>query len=127
MINKLSQTLSMKNSFINKLVLSYEKKIHTLNDLETGVKDNQMNTVKVVKAKSNLPKTFSSWLDYWEQKSGQRTNLCIEKLCTCNEVVGVHVEVPNSNETFVVPLCIKHSKTKSELEIVKAYELIPIK
>ncbi len=57
------------------------------------------------------PFGYSSWIDYWEKKTGQKAGKC--HYCGCNNAAndGGHVQLKNhSNDAwYIVPLCHYHN------------------
>lgn len=53
-----------------------------------------------------VPPGYSSWLDYWERKSGQRAGFCHKNGCLNQATDGAHVQLVNGgDEWYIVPLC----------------------
>lgn len=65
--------------------------------------------VKNVVGSSRFPKPsgYSSWLAYWEAKSGQRAYYCSADGCTRTDLIGAHVQKAYSDDKswYIVPLC----------------------
>ena len=56
--------------------------------------------------KSSVPPGYSSWLDYWEKKTGIKTGFCHRSGCFQTATDGAHVQIVNGgNEWYIVPLC----------------------
>lgn len=54
----------------------------------------------------STPAGYSSWLDYWEKKTGQKANLCHRIDCYSKATDGAHVQIVNGgDEWYIVPLC----------------------
>ena len=52
------------------------------------------------------PIGYSSWLDYWEKKTGRKSGLCHERSCLGRATDGAHVQIVNDgDEWYIVPLC----------------------
>lgn len=52
------------------------------------------------------PAGYSSWLDYWEKKSGRRAGICHRDGCMSMATDGAHVQlVSGGDEWYIVPLC----------------------
>ena len=52
------------------------------------------------------PAGYSSWLDYWEKKTGRKAGYCHERNCFGKATDGAHVQIVNgSDEWYIVPLC----------------------
>ncbi len=55
----------------------------------------------------DLPSGYSSWKDYWEDKTKRRFSDCSCVECTRNATDGGHVRPLNGSDTYIVPLCEK--------------------
>lgn len=67
-----------------------------------------------------LPKNYSSWLGFWEQKSGKIASKC--SACGSNKIeniIGAHVynSSYNNSTEYIVPLCKSCNKKQGELVI----------
>ena len=52
------------------------------------------------------PAGYSSWLDYWEKKTGLKADTCHRVDCYRTATDGAHVQLVNGdNEWYIVPLC----------------------
>jgi hypothetical protein len=53
------------------------------------------------------PAGYSSWLEYWEDKTGQTANYCSADNCCGTDLVGAHVQKAYSDDKswYIVPLC----------------------
>ena len=52
------------------------------------------------------PAGYSSWLDYWEKKTGLEAGTCHRGDCYRTATDGAHVQLVNGgNEWYIVPLC----------------------
>ena len=52
------------------------------------------------------PSGYSSWLDYWEKKTGLKASFCRRSGCLNSATDGAHVQlVSGGNEWYIVPLC----------------------
>ena len=62
----------------------------------------------------------------WEQQSGQKTNLCIEKLCTNQHIEGVIVISlePNMPGHYIAPLCPTHRDSSREILLDRSFKLV---
>lgn len=60
-----------------------------------------------------LPSGYSSWKDFWEQKSGLNANYCHRVWCSANtNIVGAHVQVEGFGYSwYIVPLCQSDNKS----------------
>ena len=55
---------------------------------------------------SPAPPGYSSWLDYWEKKTGKKAGICHRDRCYRAATDGAHVQIVNGgNEWYIVPLC----------------------
>ena len=53
-----------------------------------------------------VPAGYSSWLDYWEKKTGLKANVCLRNMCYGKATDGAHVQlVYGGDEWYIVPLC----------------------
>ena len=53
------------------------------------------------------PYGYSSWLEYWKDKSGKSVSLCSADCCWGTDLVGAHVQKAYSEDKswYIVPLC----------------------
>ena len=52
------------------------------------------------------PAGYSSWLDYWEKRSGRKASFCHRNGCMSLATDGAHVQlVSGGDEWYIVPLC----------------------
>ncbi len=84
--------------------------------------------VKNLNGTSNnrVPCGYTSWLDFWEKKSGKKARECA--CCYKNAEVGAHVQKANSDDRswYIVPLCC-HCNCISSSEEFTVYDiLIPV-
>lgn len=61
---------------------------------------------------------------FWQQKTGQKTNLCCEKLCTSDNIEGTLVHCYKENKNYLIPLCLEHKNSKKEMEISNQFVLV---
>jgi hypothetical protein len=55
---------------------------------------------------ASLPSGYSSWLDFWEKKTGKVAFSCRKFGCCRTAEVGAHVQVEGyGNYWYIVPLC----------------------
>lgn len=75
---------------------------------------------------SQAPSGYSSWLDYWEKKTGRKARYCHRESCIKTATDGAHVQlVDGGNEWYIVPLC--HDCNMSPDEILNvAGPLVPV-
>ncbi len=80
--------------------------------------EKQMNKTKVknVKGKYKVPKSYESWLEYWERNTGKRSTGCEKDGCNkTNDIVGGHVYKQGDNENiYLVPICHVHNSNDYE-------------
>ena len=62
---------------------------------------------------STPPSNYASWLDFWEQKSGLKSQKCGN--CSDKALLGGHVIQASAtdNKRYIVPLCMKCNKISS--------------
>lgn len=72
----------------------------------------------------SLRQSSESLLWLWERKSGKKTNLCCERLCTNSDIEGTLVHSTKTHKNYVVPLCEKHRNTEKEINLCHSFELI---
>ncbi len=68
-----------------------------------------------------LPSGYTSWLDYWERKSGEKASVCHAYSCsTKTELVGAHVKKAegSDNSWYIVPLCKGCNKITGDFYVV---------
>ena len=72
-------------------------------------------TVTNIKGNSSrdvLPSGFTSWIDYWEKKTGKKAMFCTCANCTRFAHEGAHVNVDgHGNYWYIVPLCHAHNES----------------
>lgn len=72
-------------------------------------------TVTNIKGNSSrdvLPSGFTSWIDYWEKKTGKKAMFCNCTTCLERATDGAHVNVVGrGNYWYIVPLCRSHNLT----------------
>ena len=53
------------------------------------------------------PAGYSSWIDFWEKKTGRKAYFCSCVGCSSKAAVGAHVKkVYGQNNWYIVPLCM---------------------
>lgn len=77
----------------------------------------------------SCPAGYTSWLDYWEQKSGKIARRCSAIDCHRygrDNLVGAHVRKANSYDRswYIVPLCKVGNTRQGEFWVDE--ELIPV-
>lgn len=93
-----------------------------------------METVKNIIGISDKKCKCRSWLKHWVNNSSKSIPpSCRVITCSEKELVGAHVKKINNthniryvnnttdNNRYIVPLCISHSKSNEELDIVDGY------
>ena len=78
--------------------------------LNGAINNMSIETVKNINgtgANAVLPSGYSSWKDFWEQKTGRKANTCNRVGCTSTaNIVGAHVQIEGyGNSWYIVPLC----------------------
>jgi len=65
-----------------------------------------------------LPSGYTSWIDFWEKKTGQKRGLCKHTTCFSAATDGAHVNVAgHGNYWYIVPLCHKHNESTDSFEV----------
>ena len=74
----------------------------------------------------SAPQGYSSWLEYWEEKSGLKATYCGAKNCYGTDLVGAHVQKAYStdNKWYIVPLCRRCNQRTDTFEI--ELPLVPV-
>jgi len=74
---------------------------------------------------SEVPAGYSSWLEYWEKKTGNKANQC--GCCMAKASVGAHVKKCDSvdNNWYIVPLCQRCNNRPPSQEITAYKDLYP--
>ena len=87
-----------------------------------------MTKVKNVVGSSRFPAPsgYSSWLDYWEKKTGTKKSICGVSGCSKKELVGAHVQKVNSTDQkwYITPICGDCNKRTDEFDVV--WDLVPV-
>jgi len=87
-----------------------------------------MTRVKNVIGSSRFPapEGYSSWLDYWEKKTGTKKSICGVDGCSKKDLVGAHVQKVNSidQKWYITPICSDCNKRTDEFDVV--WELVPV-
>ena len=72
------------------------------------------------------PVGYSSWIDFWEKKTGRKTNSCSCVGCISKAAVGAHVKkVYGQNNWYIVPLCYTHNSVSYDFS-VNSEDLVPV-
>ena len=87
-----------------------------------------MTKVKNVSGSSRFdaPAGYSSWLDYWEKKTGTTKSICGASNCNNKDLVGAHVQKVNSTDKswYITPLCKACNQRTDEFDV--HWELVPV-
>jgi len=69
-----------------------------------------------------------SWMQYWENLSGQKTTFCLAVGCMGKDLIGAHVQKTDTRDVswYIYPLCIFHNERARELEVSDGYKLVPV-
>lgn len=72
------------------------------------------------------PPGFSSWLDFWEKKTGIKAGTCHRYSCREKATDGSHVQLTDgSNAWYIVPLCHACNMQKGKVITVEG-PLVPV-
>ena len=87
-----------------------------------------MTRVKNVIGSSRFPAPlgYSSWLDYWEKKTGTRKSICGASDCCNHDLVGAHVQKVNSidKKWYITPICSRCNQRTDEFDVI--WDLVPV-
>ena len=65
-----------------------------------------------------LPSGYSSWIDFWEKKTGLKRGICKHETCLSAATDGAHVNVSgHGNYWYIVPLCHKHNLSSDSFKV----------
>jgi hypothetical protein len=72
------------------------------------------------------PSGYTSWLDYWEKKSGKSVSICGAENCSKRNLVGAHVQkvYGTDKKYYITPLCSSCNQRTDEFDVV--WDLIPV-
>lgn len=75
---------------------------------------------------SPVPSGYSSWLDYWEKKTGRYYPDCAVNGHYHKADVGAHVQKADStdNRWYIVPVCYAINNRRGESFYVSEYDLV---
>ena len=75
---------------------------------------------------NKVPYGYSSWLDYWEKKTGKKAGECGH--CRERASVGAHVQKADSFDRswYIVPLCHGCNQRPSTEEFMVYEELVSV-
>jgi hypothetical protein len=72
------------------------------------------------------PSGYTSWIDYWERKTGKKAVKCHKTGCNELATDGAHVQLENGgNEWYIVPLCHKCNMQRGQSFMVEG-PLVPV-
>lgn len=82
--------------------------------------------LKNINGTAQLNCSCGSWLQHWENYSGQTATYCGEVSCTNTDLVGAHVQKADSYDSawYIYPLCNKHNQAGGTLEVSDTYKLV---
>lgn len=85
-----------------------------------------MARVKNINGTSDTTCKCGSWLQHWENFSGETTTYCIAIDCLEKDLVGAHVQKANSldDKWYIIPLCKKHNAHTGELNVSDNYKFV---
>ena len=71
------------------------------------------------------PSGYSSWLEYWEYKTGSKVTYCGAQNCYGTDLVGAHVQKAYSSDKswYIVPLCRSCNNRTDTFNV--EYPLVP--
>lgn len=98
--------------------------------VRTGIQSNTpmaytITNVNGSTSRAVLPSGYSSWIDYWEKKTGLTTGYCKCDTCLKQATDGAHVNVEgHGNYWYIVPLCHEHNMTTGSLHV--SGPLVPV-
>lgn len=55
-----------------------------------------------------------SWINYWEELTGDKASTCCVKGCTVEAEHGAHVWQKKGGPQYIVPMCAHHNEQKDE-------------
>ncbi len=75
----------------------------------------------------SAPSGYSSWLAYWEAKTGRKAGYCNASSCWNQAQVGAHVMKVNSygRHYYIVPLCYSCNARTDEFYVSET-DLVPV-
>ena len=79
-------------------------------------------------AHKTSPVGYSSWLDFWEKKKGEKATICEVLLCKGTPDLGGHViKAGEGNKEYILPMC-SSCNSKPEDEVFQAWDtdLVPV-
>jgi hypothetical protein len=77
--------------------------------------------------RATLPTGYSSWIDFWEKKSGKIARTCKRIFCEEPATDGTHVQVEgHGNYWYIVPLCHADNMSSSDVSFTIEGPLVPV-
>lgn len=78
---------------------------------------------------NRLPVGYSSWLDFWEKKTGKKASECGRSGCAKKATDGAHVQKADSDDRrwYIVPLCHECNMKPSSEEFYIDETLVPVR
>lgn len=78
---------------------------------------------------NKIPAGYSSWIDFWEKKSGKKAGECGRRGCHKKATDGAHVQKADSDNRnwYIVPLCHECNMKPSSEEFYVDELLVPVK
>lgn len=87
-----------------------------------------MTLVKNVNGSSRFsaPYGYSTWLEYWEKRTGEKKPICGSSNCNNTDLVGAHVQKANSTDQnyYITPICRSCNQRTDYFEV--HWQLIPV-
>jgi hypothetical protein len=83
--------------------------------------------VNNINGTSQNPCRCGSWLDHWENFSGQPVpTYCPGFCCYRRDLLGVHVKKAESDDDnwYIVPLCAEHNRATGTLTVTDGCRLV---
>lgn len=76
-----------------------------------------------------LPVGYSSWLDFWERKTGKKAGKCGCRGCTKKATDGAHIQKADSDDRhwYIVPLCHECNMKPSSEEFYVDETLVSVR
>ncbi len=73
-----------------------------------------------------VPNQYSSWLAFWEAKTGRKANKCSVYACNKTDLVGAHVQKADSSDRswYIVPICAACNHRVGEFYVTET--LVPV-
>ncbi|MFH1160090.1 MAG: hypothetical protein V1733_03985 [bacterium] len=83
--------------------------------------------IKNINGTSGQPCRCGTWLQHWENITGERAGVCAEVKCGKLASEGAHVQKAGNHDVswYIIPLCTKHNAIRGgEIEIVGFIPLV---